>query len=183
MKVNPELEEIVYGKRGMLKGIDVCLETQCLVSAVSLILSAIDALSALTRKRPDKDTDHKVFECWTKKYIQPEERLGCTAKELYSARCAVLHNYGSESRLTRRCEAKPVVYKWRSGPSAGEFSPIPDNSIVICIEDLNDAFRQGLKDFLVDAEMDSQTKQMVNANLKTLLCYKPYPFIVKSLIA
>lgn len=49
MLVDADLDEIITGKRGMLSGIDGCLETQCFVSAVALIYSTIDALSALTR--------------------------------------------------------------------------------------------------------------------------------------
>ncbi len=183
MKVDPTLGEIVYGERGMLKGIEVCLEAQCLVSAVSLILAAIDALSALKRPKPGKDATRQDFKNWVGKYIQPEQTLGCTPTELYSARCAVLHNYGTESRLVREEGVRQIIYEWKHGPSAGEAVDIPQNSIVIKVEALNRAFRRGIEVFLYDADMDEKTKKLIEPNLKTLLCYKPYPYIMKTLVA
>lgn len=61
MLVDADLDEIITGKRGMLRGIDACLETQCLVSAVALIYSTIDALSALTRPIDVPDTTPKII--------------------------------------------------------------------------------------------------------------------------
>jgi hypothetical protein len=34
MLVDPDLDEIANGPRGMLTGVDVCIQAQCLVSAV-----------------------------------------------------------------------------------------------------------------------------------------------------
>jgi hypothetical protein len=36
MLVDPKLEEVTFGARGMLSGIDACLDTECLVSAVTI---------------------------------------------------------------------------------------------------------------------------------------------------
>ena len=46
---DPDLHEIAFGDRGMMRGIDACVDSQCLVSAVSLVYSAIDAIAALDR--------------------------------------------------------------------------------------------------------------------------------------
>jgi len=56
MQIPPQLDEIVNGQRGILRGIEICLENQCLVSGVALIFSAIDSLAALTRSVQDSDT-------------------------------------------------------------------------------------------------------------------------------
>jgi hypothetical protein len=56
MRTDPEIVEIVNGPRGMFQGIRACVERQCLVSAVALIYSCIDSLSALTRSTNQPDT-------------------------------------------------------------------------------------------------------------------------------
>src|ERR1035441_108831 len=94
MLVDPDLNEILNGPRGMLKGVDFCIQAQCLVSAVALIYSTIDALSALTRPSAKKDTNRTIFINWVKKYIRPDTTLRCSAHDLYGARCGILHNYG-----------------------------------------------------------------------------------------
>src|ERR1035441_2369345 len=115
MLVDPDLNEILNGPRGMLKGVDVCIQAQCLVSAVALIYSTIDALSALTRPSAKKDTNRTIFINWVKKYIRPDTTLRCSAHDLYGARCGILHNYGLNSKLRREGEAKALIYKWREG--------------------------------------------------------------------
>jgi len=61
MLVDPDLNEIVTGQRGMLQGIDACIGAQCLVSAVALVYSSIDALAALTRPTNAADTNTACF--------------------------------------------------------------------------------------------------------------------------
>src|ERR1017187_2461079 len=116
MLVDPDLNEILNGPRGMLKGVDVCIQAQCLVSAVALIYSTIDALSALTRPSSAADTNRDIFINWVKKYVRPRKRLQCSAADLYGARCGILHNYGVYSRLRRQGKAKAIIYKWKDGP-------------------------------------------------------------------
>src|ERR1035437_2385014 len=137
MLVDPDLNEILNGPRGMLKGVDVCIQAQCLVSAVALIYSTIDALSALTRPSAKKDTNRTIFINWVKKYIRPDTTLRCSAHDLYGARCGILHNYGLNSKLRREGEAKALIYKWREGPDPdpNRNTPLPADALTLYVED------------------------------------------------
>jgi len=179
MLVDPDLKEIVSGQRGMLRGVDACVQTQCLVSAVALIYSMIDALSALTRPIKQADTDNKVFTAWVKEYIDPENRLRCTAIDLYGARCGVVHNYGSDSRKRREGKAKALIYKWRNGPDPdpNRELPLPKDAIILIVEDLRDALEHGINSFFAAMEKDPELKKRVDHHRKELLCYKPWTSI------
>jgi hypothetical protein len=177
MLIDPDLNEIINGKRGMLKGIDVCIEAQCLVSAVALIYSAIDALSALTRPVTAKDTERSIFINWVEKYIRPEKSLGCTAADLYGARCGVLHNYGAESKLMREGKAKALFYKWKDGPDPDTARVLPTNAVTICLEDLRAALGNSVTEFLAHVEADSELKKIVESHRLELLCYRPWTAI------
>lgn len=118
MLVEPRLDKVVNGQRGMLAGIRSCLQSQCLVSAVTLIFSSIDALAALTRPVGQGRTNGGVFKDWVTRYVKPEESLGCTAENLWSARCGVVHLYGPDSELTANNRARRIFYRWREGPAA-----------------------------------------------------------------
>ncbi len=177
MLVEPKLDEIVNGHRGMLKGIRICLEKQCLVSAVTLMFSSIDALAALTRPVTQQSTDSVVFKNWATRFIKPEDKLGCTAIDLWSARCGVLHLYSTESDLTNQNKAKRLYYQWNKGPRADTVVTLPTGAFVIAVEDLHSSVENAAKEFIVASEMDDNIKQLVSAHLPTLLCYEPFPIL------
>lgn len=176
MLVDADLDEIITGKRGMLSGIDGCLETQCLVSAVALIYSTIDALSALTRPIDVPDTTQEIFTNWVREYMDPDNSLRCTASDLYGARCGVLHNYGSDSRKRRKGEAKELIYKWRNGPDPDPKRkvPLPKDATTIIVEDLRDALQHGINNFYEAIARTPELKKIVDHHEKELLCYKPW---------
>ena len=176
MLVYADLDEIIKGKRGMLSGIDKCLKTQCLVSAVALIYSTIDALSALTRPINLPDTTQKYFIDWVREYMDPDNSLRCTASDLYGARCGVLHNYGSDSRKRREGEAKALIYKWRNGPDPDPKRKVPlsKDAITIIVEDLRDSLERGINNFYEAIERKPELKKIVDRHQKELLCYKPW---------
>jgi len=175
MRIPPDLDEVVHGKRGMLRGIQVCVRAQCLVSAVSLVYSTIDALAALTRPACKKDTDRQTFIGWIEKYVLAKSELGFTAQDAYAARCGVLHAYSHGSRMARRGKARPLVYRWRKGPSADQVAPLPAEAIEVAVEDLVSALKEGIRLFLIDVEMNPDLKKTVLSHLKEALCYRPWP--------
>jgi hypothetical protein len=176
MLVDPELEEIVNGPRGMLTGVDVCIEAQCLVSAVALIYSTVDALSALTRPATAGDTTRDVFMDWVRDYIHPEQTLSCSAEDLYGARCGILHNYAMNSRLRRQGQAKALIYKWRNGPDPdpARTIPLPADAITLYVEDLRRALHDGVMEFLGAVETSRKLKERVDHHRRQLLCYRPW---------
>jgi hypothetical protein len=76
------------------------------MQSLVLLYSAIDTVAWACK--PDGDTSGSEFCAWVEKYMRPEARLGCTAVDLYAARCAVVHSGRSESRLSRKgCDRPP----------------------------------------------------------------------------
>lgn len=173
MRTKPELNEVIHGERGMLKAVAVLLENQCLVSAVSLMFTTMDALAALTRPPHEPDTSKHVFVEWVSRYLAPETKLGCTALDLYAARCGVLHSYSAESKLGREGRVRRLIYEWECGPAADASAPLPENTLVIQVEVLHRALLDGVRGFLIDAETDRRAKQLVETHLPSMLCYKP----------
>ena len=183
MFVEPKLDEVVNGKRGMLNGIQVCLESECLVSAVSLMFSSVDALAALTRPIGQQSTNGAVFKAWVDRYIQSDKILGCTSDDLWGARCGVLHLYSPDSDLSAKNKARRIYYQWSAEPAVEAARTIPAGSLVIYVEALHKAVVQAAHDFIADSEMDSQVKQLVQSHLPSMLCYEPYPALAVTLDA
>lgn len=175
MRVEPRLDEVLNGERGMLKGIELCLERECLVSAVTLLFSAVDALSALTRATTQGKTDSEVFKSWCDRYLQPSANIRCSATDLYAARCGVLHLYSAESDLASRGIACRLVYQWRAGPRADAKVALPKDALVVEVESLFQVFKRGAHQFMIDSETDPEVRTRVQHHLRTMLCYEPFP--------
>lgn len=177
MLVEPKLDEIVNGPRGMLTGIRTCLESKCLVSAVTLMFSSLDALAALTRPVGQQSTNSAVFKAWAAQFIQPESSLNCTTEDLWGARCGVLHLYSPDSDLSAKNKARRIYYQWSEGPAADAARAIPDGSLVIAVETLQNAIENAVRDFIVASEMDHDVKIKVQSHLPSMLCYEPFPVL------
>jgi len=176
MLTDPDLVEIITGQRGMLQGVESCVSKECLVSAIALIYSTIDALSALTRPVTQADTERSVFIDWVRCYLLPSSRVPCTPEDLYGARCGILHNYGIDSSMRRRDAAKALIYCWRNGPQPDSHhrAHIPGDALTICVEDLKEALDAAVEKFLQQIEADQALRSTVNHHLKDLLCYRPW---------
>lgn len=178
MRIEPELAEVVNGQRGILRGTEVCLDHECLVSAVALIFFGIDSLSALARPVEMPDTSRSVFIDWVERYLLPSSGMACTALDLYAARCGALHTHSPESDLQRQGKANRLVYEWKHGPAADATLPLSPGTIVIEIETLHKALKRAVEKFFITADTDPETKERVYHHLGGLLCYKPWPVLM-----
>lgn len=178
MLVRAELEQIIHGKRGMLRGIDACLEQQCLVSAVTLIYAMLDALAALTRPRDATETSGAIFKDWVRRYSGLESGLNCSADDLWGARCGVLHLHSPISRLSSQGKVKEIYYQWRHGPPAGASLELPGGPIVVNVDDLHDLALRAVDTFNKAVEADRELNDLVEHHLRRLLCYKPFTTLV-----
>jgi hypothetical protein len=140
-------------------------------------------LAALIRPDPLKRVTRVQFIAWADQYIEPTTALGCSAIELYSARCSVLHTYGTESDLSREGKARPIVYEWSAGPPANTATSLPAGALVVRVEDLVKAFRDAVKRFLEPADSNPTLKSLIEENLHTMLCYKPWPMLIAYQVA
>ena len=115
MMANPDFKKVWRGPRGMRSGIKACERAKCVVSTLTLVFSAIDALSALTRGSQGTRATRHEFKEWVNLYLLPELRVDLTAEDVYGARCGVVHTRSPTSNLSKQGEAKLLVYKWRNG--------------------------------------------------------------------
>lgn len=175
MLVDAKLDEVVNGPRGMLVGIRACLQSQCLISAVTLMFSSLDALAALTRPLGQPSTNGAVFKAWITRFIKPDSSLGCSAEDLWGARCGVLHLYSPDSDLSAQNKVRRIYYQWNAGPAVDVVRTIPSDALVIAVEVLHRAVEDAIRDFIFASEADEEVKKKVRAHLPSMLCYEPFP--------
>lgn len=173
MRTNPDLIEVVKGERGMLRGIEACISSQCLVSALTLVYSTIDALAALDRPSENQDSGRSDFKNWVERHLLPNSGFELPWEVLYGARCGILHTYSPDSSMARNGVEK-IVYEWRAGPAAGAEVDVPADAVVIVVEDLLDALHGAIQSFLREIERDDATAGRVQIHSASLLCYRPW---------
>lgn len=173
---DPSVEEIVHGERGVLRGIDACIGALCLVSAVTLIYSAIDALAGLTVPIDRTSGGSPDFKAWVEKYMMAHLASTLSPADLWAARCGVLHAYSRHSNLSRQGQARSLIYKWKNVHHPNDQllrQHVADGAVVVEIEALAEALRRAVTEFQREVERDADLRSRVEHHVAALLCYKP----------
>src|SRR5690349_15829330 len=177
MLVLPSLERVVYGPRGMLVGIDACVEAQCVMSAVTLIYATIDAVSALVRPVRTVESTSEQFREWVRRYYLPALRAPVSVEDIWGARCGVVHTYGPDSRSSRGKGASILVYKWRTGhrPDDEVLTERSADGRILDVEQMVEALHIALARFQEEVASSPELLERVEHHVKELLCYEPWP--------
>ena len=82
-----------------------CIEKQFITPALILIYTGIDIAGWLDAESDDTPVQES-FIGWAQRYLLSAKPLPCTAIELYSARCGLLHTLTPDSRLSTTGDAR-----------------------------------------------------------------------------
>ena len=141
-----------------LDAIDLCRTNHLRMPALILIYSSIDIFAALDRPNDKLDVTRQDFLNWCENYLETSGFVQCQAIDLYSARCSVIHTSTSESALSRRGEARKVVYAWGNRKSKDLLDVIDRSGIkthvVVHIDELAKSLRAAAADFLEKTAAD-----------------------------
>jgi hypothetical protein len=152
----------------LVLAIDVCLERGLVAPTLALVHSGIDTMAWLGLPDGQHDVTGEDFIRWVDSYLLPESDLPCTAVDLYSARCGVLHSMTAESRAIRRGTANRLFYAWgnRSAEDLQRMADLVDASVVaVQLETLVKAFRTAIDRFVGVLERDPDVSKRVHARL------------------
>src|ERR1035437_9893535 len=133
---------------------EACVGARIITPALVLVYSGIDAAGWLYSANPNAASWVR-FTAWVSKYLLPAGNLGCTPLELYGARCGIVHNFTSESNLSKEGKVRQIIYAW----GASSIDTLREMSAITKMEDFTEvkvegliaSFRQGLAHFFEDA--------------------------------
>jgi hypothetical protein len=151
---------------GIKRGIRVALENDCFDSAVILILSGIDAMAYLAMPASQEDVTRSDFVRWVERYIKFPCKEQLTGLDLYGARCAMLHNYGVASDLSRKRKCRQVGYMDKSVPEVCYAPNVSRDMVLVSVPALADVFFSGVDKFLVDLFLDKKKAPIAEQRLK-----------------
>lgn len=137
----------------LLGAVELCFHARHTTPGLVLLYSGMDVASWVWSPNPAAKVKQRFVQ-WVDRYMKPRKSLGCTALELYSARCAVIHNFSSESDLTRKGSARQVLY----AKEPSEVGVLRGRSVEslgyvgVGIESLVAAFRDGLAEMFAESK-------------------------------
>ncbi|MGC2441753.1 hypothetical protein [Candidatus Binatus sp.] len=149
----------------LLTAAELCVHNKLATPALILVYSGIDVAGWLYASNPAEQTNIR-FVAWVNRYLlHAGAALEVSALELYGARCGLLHNFSSESDLSRKDgDIRKVHYAW--GNSRAEtliemarLAKLDGQNTAINVGELISAFRTGLTRFFEEATADPKIAQ------------------------
>lgn len=133
---------------GIVRGAELCLESDLISAALILIYSSIDAAAWLWSDPGAEDSTRKNFEAWVNEFMLPATDLDCTATDLYGARCGLIHRLTSESILSAKGKARNICYAYREADVRTLQEKAAGRFIVVHVEALLRAFSEAAVKFI-----------------------------------
>ena len=150
------IRTITFGLHSFDQSATILLQQRYVLPALALLYTGIDIAASL--ERLGHEGTKASFIRWCNCYLLRHRSLPCTSADLYSARCGILHAHTAESDLSRAGKAKKVFYAWGTATAdsldaIAKFAKKSD-SVNIHVDDLREAFRNGIDEWAVDVERD-----------------------------
>lgn len=141
-----------------------------------LFYSHIDSLGLLDAPPSQTSASGESFKNWVKKYMLTDIRISFNEVDFWSARCAVLHSFTSQSDLSNAGKAKELQYYSgpKDSPQAHAFvatAPLIDcgKHIPVHIEDTLLVFFEALKKVPFDLSAKCKADTACEKRLRKVL--------------
>lgn len=160
---------------GYITGIVLCMKHNNVVSALALAYAAIDSAASLTA--PASATVRQRYVDWLDKFMMPDNTVGCSSLEIYSARCGVLHTQTAESDLTRQQGVRKVYYYVETVPSIPPHDKTKE--VFVCVNVLLHELAEALDTFRSTTAKDPNLRKRASERLRKMFTWKPADWLKK----
>lgn len=146
----------------LFTSIDSCIERKVQLPTLILIYAGIDSIAWLGAEDPAGPVGER-FTTWIDRYLLAAKPLACSAADLYSARCGILHTLTADSKLISKGRAKHLAYAWGNA-NARDLQRVldqthPGECVVVHISELAEALRLGTARMFEEADRDTALAQ------------------------
>lgn len=148
-------------ENGIKRPIRLLLENDCQAAALILTYSGMEMMAFLNMPRAKQDVTRSDFIDWSDKYMAPHLPQKLTGKDLYGARCGVLH--GTDSRLAREGHTKLIRYRSTN-----------EDASVVPVDLLVHSFFAGIDAFLAETSRNAAKTALIRERVEKML--KTLPF-------
>lgn len=164
---------------GLIREIKMCQAHGLLSSAIAMSFVLIDTLSFLSMEQSKTKQDNKDFISWVDTYLKadPKQSYQYDGKDVYGARCAMLHSYGSEADYHAK-NPGVMVYGYHDA-DLHFYDPHVDPLLVLISTTsfINDVVIAAGR-FVEDCKNDQNLRSRVEARISKVL--RNFPAILKT---
>jgi len=149
-----------------------CLQNMYASPSLILLYSIIDIMASLNRAQQHEYVDKDDFISWVDQYLLPGSALDCSAIDLYSARCAILHSMSAESSMSVRGKARKIYHAIGDGDARKlqlSIESRQDNAVAIHIDNLYKALKEGIVKYAQSISNNSKMEGVVLSRMEKLL--------------
>ena len=150
---------------GLDDAVDRCLDARLILPGLALLYAGIDIMASLERQ-PSEGTKAS-FTRWVDMYLLPAKPLGCSALELYAARCGILYTFTADSELSQAAIVRKIFYAWGNAASHDlqETARLlgRTNIVALHVDDLCDAYRLGIAAWTMEVTADQTRREIVQS--------------------
>jgi len=161
---------------GLIAEIKKCEEAGATISAVSMAYICIDTMTFLSLPEGQDRQRGADFISWVDTYLvgDREQLYQYRGLDVYGARCAVLHNFGSDANFHQQ-NPDAKRYGYHDGGKHA-YNPAVDEHLVIIgtTSFLNDVVI-AVEKFLDECRKNVDLRQLVEARLPKVLETLPFP--------
>lgn len=161
---------------GLVSELKRCDESGLITASLAMAFICIDSMSNLSRPEDKKRVTRGDFKNWVDKHLtgHPEQPYQYRGKDVYAARCAFLHTYGSEAELHEE-DPDIIKYGYHDG-GKHNFDPkvAPDLVLIGTRSFVNDVIH-AVEYFLESCKSDKSLRELVESRLAHVLRTTPYP--------
>ena len=147
----------------LIEAITLCSKSRLPVPSLILFYCTIDILAWLDG--PENGNRRNLvgenFEAWVAQYLLPNTSLDCKAKDLYAARCSLVHSYRADPESSRKRKAKMIFYSWGSANNQFLRDRMPPSIATVHIDDLFTALTKGIECFKEALAKDARKADLV----------------------
>jgi hypothetical protein len=161
---------------GLVAEMKRCDEYGITTAAIAMAFICIDTLASLGRPEDKRRVTRSDFIEWVDTYINqhPDQPYKYRGKDVYAARCAFLHTYGSEAEIHNE-DPDTIKFAYHDG-GKHNYNPDIDPSLVIIgtksfIKDVVGA----VEAFMNHCKNDRSLRQRVENRLPSVLQTMPLP--------
>ena len=145
------------------------------IATVVMIYVCIDALSFLAMPKSQKSQTRKDFIRWADRYLKadPAQSYQYRGKDVYAARCAMLHCFSAMARIHAKGDI--IMFGYTDGGRHVYDPAVKRDLAVLGVESLVNDFHHAVLRFLKEAAGDPTLKARVDSRLPLLMRNFPLP--------
>jgi hypothetical protein len=161
-------------QEGIKEDIEVALANNRLRAGVMLIYAGMDAMAFLDMPGGQEDVTRSDFIRWADRYIRFPCKEQISGEDFYGARCALLHSYSLDSRMSRQGKCRMVGYLDKAEPEVRYAPHVSTDLVLVSIAGLKKSFFEGINRFLIEAYANKEKAIIVEARLQDMIHVFPF---------